>query len=614
MFCHNITVFADTAISVPQDAKRSIENAKNDLEILKEKKREIRYKKDAADYVSSMQQAYDKTWVELEEAKENERNAEIDRQNAEMNRQNTEAAKESAQTMLEQVRNDYNQLADTVNAAFRSAEDAQRDAARIFQECYDREAEIQRQVDAANQAGTELDGDPAIYLINWSRAVQAKNGANQLQEQADETAAQLPALEAAVQAAERVVVAADRESNSAKQKAIAAQNSVNLAQENVSISSNNLQTLAKGLQESKIHQSQLLYRLAHPPAIGGFSQSMNYYSWKDSYGNSGNQLSHPLYYGYYSPQNPLHIGVFTSLVSANHDSYNGSGSIFSTTDTSLQLDKTNEKKNFSTKYILQVSLPTGKSTWSNGQLNARMSDDLVELGQYGEGFKLQPGLETSWHTTEADKWTVGTNILWSQAYDQAADIPNDTIHPGYEWEKKVQYQHAQDKWQLVSELIHTNYGRSTFDNGNSYHLGNGWQYRMTYNRTFAPGQDVLFYYWQENSGRNDVETISTHYAPVHYYGTRWSNSLDEKRTIYLHFDAMNTNGNRYAGFENGHYLEVRGRDKYTLGAGYKFKFDQAETVNFDLQYFQMHDGVSTLGDPARSYHGWNMLLSYNRSW
>jgi hypothetical protein len=601
-------VFADTAISVPLDAHMAIENAKNDMAKIEEKEKEIQYKKDASDYVNNIQTAYTEAQAALTKIQQKRKDALAELQKAEAN-------KAAAQESWDEAKQKYEQLSEEVKKAYQKADDAYREAVAVLQSSYAKEAEIQRMVDAANRDGREISGDPANYIVDWSKVPRAQLRADRLKAEADQLAQGFSSEADTVSSAADNFAVADEFYRRAEQKVVASQNEEHVTVENVEKIKQNLQTALES-------QKTLLYQLAHPPATQVLSRSTHYYSWTDSHGNKGNELVEPIFYGYDSAQDKSTVGIFTSLASAEHETSSGSGDVKSLTDTTMNFTKRSEKDIFTTSYLFQMSLPTGKSNLGWSKRNARMSDDLVEIEQFGKGWQLQPGIQTSWKTNTYDQWSVGTTYLWSQAYDQTSDISNDDIHPGYEWAKWLRYQHAEKKWQLVSELINTAYGKTSFDNGNSYHLGNGWKYHLTYNRTLDKNRDILFYYWRENSGRNDVADVDVQYAPVNYYGTLWSKKLNDRRTLRFSFDVMDTNGNRYDGLESYwdgsnaayYYKEVYGRTKYTLGAGYDLKLDKTKTLKFDVQHFRMKDGASTTGDAATDYRGWNIFLSYNKVW
>jgi hypothetical protein len=601
-------VLADTALSVPRDAHMSIENAKNDIAKMEEKQKEIQYKKDADNYVNKAQTAYVDAQLGLVKIQKKQKDI-LDKL------QKVRVDKVTAQEAWDEAKQTYDQFSDEVNSAYQAANDAYREAATILKDSYAEEAEIQHMVDSANRDGREITGDPANYIVDWSKIPQAQARADYLKAKADQLAQELNHDADAVSFAADCFAVADETYRRVEQEVIASRNEEHVAVGNIEITRQNLQTAV----DSK---KKLLYKLEHPAATQVLSRSTHYYSWTDSQGNKGNELIEPIYYGYDSKQNHYNLGIFTSLGSAEHNTSTGSGTIKSSTDTIINFNKQSEKNVFTTEYLLQMSVPTGKSELGWSQRNARMSDDLVETEQFGTGWQLQPGIQSSWKTTEFDQWSVGTTYLWSQGYDQSSDINNDDIAPGYEWAKWLRYQHAEEKWQLVSELINTSYGKTSFGNGNSYDLGSDWKYRLTYNRTLDKNRDLLFYYWRENSGRNDVATIDTHYAPVNYYGTLWSKKLNDRRTLRFSFDAMDTSGDRYAGlesYEDGstaayYYKEVHGRKKYTIGAGYDLKLDKTKTLSIDIQGFHMQDGASTTGDVARDYNGWNVFLSYNKVW
>lgn len=259
---------------------------------------------------------------------------------------------------------------------------------------------------------------------------------------------------------------------------------------------------------------------------------------------------------------------------------------------------------------MKVTVPTGAVGLSRERLNTRMSDDLVPVGQFSEGWKIEPGIQFDYPIGENDVLRVGTSYLWSQSYDPTEDIANDDISPGNEWSKWLQYRHIEEKYQLIATLMHTNYAKTTFADGSSYHLSNELKYQLTYNRKLDEKNDLLLYYWQEQSGNDDSQLATSSSDPVYYYGVSWKNKLDKIHTLSLYFDVMDTDGSRYAGYHNGRYTEVLGRQKYTVGLDYGIKISDKRSLDFAVEYFRMKDGISSDGEAAKKYNGMNFMASY----
>jgi len=590
-------VYADSAISVPRDAKSVIEQALNDLAKTAQEKRGILYKNQAADYVQSAYKYKEEAQSMLDEAVKR-------RQAAEAAYQDAGAKREAAEADLQEAQASYQESTEEVQAAYDAADQAYQEADALLQASYAEEAKIQQMVDEANRTGREIQGDPADYIVDWAKVPAARARADALRSDADSMQQNLNASGDYLNFMTNAFWQINGKWNGAKQDVIYAKKAENDATDNKKKAEQNLN---KALE----NQENLLDKLAHPAAMQVYSRGAEFYSWKDSVGNKGQELVLPFYYGYEAPKNQYSYGVYTSVAFADHSAGTAGGSMETLTDTTIHMTKRSQKEKFTTEYLMQLNLPTGKNKLSTSGVNSRMSDDLVGVDSFGKGWQFQPGIQTSWKNGELDKWTVGTSYLYSEAYNQTFNI----LHPGYEWAKWLRYQHAEEKWQLVSEIQHINYGKSTVSNGAAYELSDGWKYRLTYNRSLDEKRNLLLYYWRENGGNNDAGAATSNGA-VNYYGAQWSRKLNAKRTLRFGFDIMSTNASRYAGMDTSenHYKEVNGRTKYTLDAGYDIRLNDADSLKIDLQLFKMQDGNLKGTTEARNYTGCNLLFSYNKAW
>ena len=352
----------------------------------------------------------------------------------------------------------------------------------------------------------------------------------------------------------------------------------------------------------------LVRSIQNPPASRNFDTAAEYYRWDDGRERSGYQAVVPIAYGYWKPE--FSWGLYTNYVMSDN--------LDTLTDTTLFLGKNNIGEKSAWEYSLSVNIPTGKSALDRGERYARVTEDLTRVEQFGKGWQFTPGVAYSWKTSETDAWTIGTTYAYGLEYDPTSDIPNDDISPGDEWGKFLRYRHIEEKWQFVGELLNTTYGRTKMRNGSSYRDKDSWEGRLTLGRVLDPTQNLMFYYWLQRQSQTDVP-FETDNPLVHYFGTMWSKQLNEKSRLRVTADVMTTNGSRYFGMYS--YFDgsgnpaygaemVDGRTKYTFGVGYNYRAGADTSLNLGVEYFQMHDGKSTLGYPATTYDGVNAYLTF----
>lgn len=343
------------------------------------------------------------------------------------------------------------------------------------------------------------------------------------------------------------------------------------------------------------------------------------YSWKDEHGGHGSQFLVPLAAGYWKKGFSAYIG--TNYVVSHSDSVLGNGTVNTFTDTAIYLSRLGAEKKIQLNYLLSMSLPTGKPTLSWSERYARMDEDIFEKEAFGEGWQFSPGVDVSWKTSRENKWTAGVSYAFHGSYDPTSDVPGDTVSPGNGWNGHLRWEHAGLPWQMVAEVFYSGSTRSGLSNGSSYNTNSKWETRLTYNRVFSPTSSLLLYYWHENRGINTIVSDTAH-APVHYLGTMWTKRLGKTHKIRYTFDWMKVNGRCNTGVYNSltgsgqpQYtsVDVDGRTKYTLGIGYDIQLQNQASLSFDLQGFRMFDGASTQNRSATTYHGFNVLIQYNRS-
>lgn len=599
--------WADTAISVPKDVRETIENAKSDFNNLEARKiqneREAGYKKDASDWVERAGNSVAQLKSDLQSAK-----ARLERARLEI--EQAAVAKEEAQASLNEAKIRQQAMQQQVQDAYDAAAAASQRANALVRASWDREAEIQRLVDS----GAALPGAPEEYIVDWSATVRAQNRAEQLLADARRLDAENAGSDWRLGEKTDKLIAAESRSASAKQE-------LAFAMEAEAAYTEALGKAEDNLSRAVSMQGDLLYKLAHPSvySFSAFDTGLNFYSWRSGSG-SGYQMVQPWQYRFGKDNYSFRLS--TAYVMAHNGAAGRDGSINTLTDTKIDLFKRVEHKQYSVDYLFNLTLPTGSASLNAKQRNARMSDDLVELDPYGKGWQMTPGIQMNWQQSETIKWTAGTGYLFGRSYDQTSDIPGDTVSPGYEWRKFLRYQLAEKKRQFVAEIVNTSYGRTTYQNNNSYHLKDGWNYRLTYNKVLDDTKELLFYYWLENAGRNDQGAQNTNNAYTQYFGSAWSKKVNAKDTLKLSFDVMRTNGNRYDGLQSYtdalgnpqyYYVEVMGRTKYTFSLGYERKINANDRWSAALQYFKMRDGASTIGDAPKNYNGFIFSLFYHKA-
>ncbi|MPM28259.1 hypothetical protein SDC9_74779 [bioreactor metagenome] len=370
--------------------------------------------------------------------------------------------------------------------------------------------------------------------------------------------------------------------------------------------------------EAQAELEQLIYSQEHPQGVHSFSQGVNYYSWHNN-GNSGYQISQPLYFGYW--EKDFSFGLYSKHIISKNKTTGASGRVNSFYDTALDLSKRNDNQKFSVDYGVYINIPTGKANLSASERYSMMNEDLVDVSQFGKGWEFTPRVNVSWKIGKNDMWSIGTSYAFSGSYDPTSDIVGDNVSPGSVWKGFLRWQHVRENWQFAGEMINTANGLTKIADGYSYKEGRQWEYRLTYNRKLPRNQYLLLYYWRDNQNVSNIVPYGTSNAIVHYIGTMWSKKTDDKRLFRISFDVMKTDGSRYAGIynynDNGQpqyaAIEVDGRTKYTAGVGYDLRLSENSNLSIDMQFYKMKDGKSTLEPSSATYKGSNFFIKLNKS-
>lgn len=335
-----------------------------------------------------------------------------------------------------------------------------------------------------------------------------------------------------------------------------------------------------------------------------FQTSLKYYRWHDSKGNHGYQLYQP-YDFTVAADKTLDLSLHTGYVKSNNQSY-ANGKVSTFTDTTLSAVKANAHDVYTVEYLLDINLPTGKAR-TNPNAN-RMSDDLVEMNRFGEGWNYTPGICVSRKNGEADTWSFTTRYAMQGNYESDSTLSGVEVSPGHEWSKSLSWMHIQKDWQFLGELSHSNYGK-TNDNGLSYRESAQLDWRGIYNRKLDEKNDWMFYWYYSHGGGNQYDAVNmVDEQSLHrnYYGTEWCKKLDEKRNVRLMLSGMNSSGRSYDPLT---YQYTNAIKKYGIRLGYDWKMTENKQLSVDVERFYMKDKTQNIGS-----HGYGVFLSFEQMW
>ncbi len=439
-------------------------------------------------------------------------------------------------------------------------------------------------------AAAEAAADRA-YAIADAKAAAAEERANEAAIAVEMAEARLAAAEEKVESSAGV----REEANDAKAAVIDAQ--LELADAKAA-----LNLAETDLVESKAALIEAKKQLEPVKRSRFFAAASQYYSWRDNHGRSGYQFYQPYDFSY--ANNSMEYGLSTAyIISENKPA--ADGRVATWTDTTLSIAHNNLNKKYLVRCSLAINLPTGKSKL-NGT-NAIMSEDLVRMSRFGEGWNYTPGVSISRKIGEEDTWTIENYYSFRGSYTYDGSITNGQINPGNEWTKTLRWQHAGQKYQLAGELTHTSFG-TTKENSIDYREGDQFDVKMTYNRKLAQDQNLMLYYWHSTAkpyassdpAAAGIEGTSTLYTK--YFGAVWSKARTEKQTFRVMTDIMYSSGSSYDPLTN---LIINGRTKYSGGFGYDIDFTPERRLSLDIEKYYMKDE-----SPGNSYHGYNYYLRY----
>lgn len=614
------TAFAD-AVSVPSEARDMIDNVKIAAQAILDAEQAALDRTRAQEYVREAEEAAAIAEHEVEEAAKTAEEAQDYALQLAADAKALEAEAKQAALAVAHLRAE----ADKTNAA---AQQARASALRI-------EAAAKAKVQKITKAATEklLAADALEDIRDFELIEIARRGEAAILQAEQAAGAEIDAVHVRADRLDAIAEAADIRADKADliadQKADAADALVDKAEQalDAAIDAKEAAEDAKAVLADMIADSiearkdleTLIFEQDHPKSVYYFSGEANYYYWSNG-ANSGHQFIQPLNFGYWSKETSF--GASVSYVRSQNNTAGSSGSINTLTDMSLFAARRNDNAKFLVEYGIGVNVPTGKATLSLRQRNAMMNDDLVQKSQFGEGWNFTPSIVVNRKIGKEDLWTLGTSYAVRGRYDPTTFIANDRVSPGSEWRRFLRWRHAGQAWQLVGEISNTNTGVTKVANGDRFHVGGQWEYRLAYNRKLPQNQDLMYYYFYTHKSSDRLQLDDTKESPIHYLGTMWSKKLNDKHTIMGGIDVMRASGTRYdstiysfddEGLVNSTTVYVDGRTKYTIGVGYDVKLNPQSSYFIGLQKFIMKDGVSSKGDPGKTVTGFNVLLRYNRS-
>jgi hypothetical protein len=510
------------------------------------------------------------------------------------------AAKEALErAKIVQMRAAENEAAESRAAEAEAAQQAAAAAAAAVEQAADNEAKTDEAVMNAEAAADRA------YALAQSRVAAAERITNETMAAVEAAEQRLAVAEEQFESSEEARAAAHdaaataadahkdlldakADADEARKDLLEAKEALNLAKEDI--------------DSSKASLAEAKQQLQPPAKIRSFQLESQYFSWRDNKGRSGHQFYQPYEFNYVHKD--TEFSLQTGYVISSYQS-GTEGKVSTWTDTLLSVARENTHDKYSVRYNIDINLPTGKSKL-NGT-NAIMSDDLVALSRFGEGWNYTPGISVSRKIGQEDTWTLGTYYSFRGNYTYDGSTPNGRIDPGGAWGKFLRWQHAGQQWQFVGELAHTNFGR-TQEGNVDYREGSQLDAKLTYNRVLSPDRSILLYYWHstENPYSSSdpaaagIEGTSTLHNQ--YFGTVWSKDLPNNRTFRIAAHMMRSSGSAYDPLTD---LAVNGRSKYSGGLGYDIAFTPERKLSLDIERFYMKDD-----SPATSYHGYNIYLRY----
>lgn len=332
----------------------------------------------------------------------------------------------------------------------------------------------------------------------------------------------------------------------------------------------------------------------------GAQNRLGYYSWQ------GAAAGHQLYdaYAYYWTG----YGRELSISNAYVYSHTGlpAGEMSGLTDTVVSAAYTNKHPVYDVRYGLDINLPTGESRLHD---NAVVPDYLAPYGNIGEGWNFTPRLEVSRHVDKYTGWTWRSAYSFRGSYANSLDDLSSVVHPGSIWLNELEYLHADEAIQYMLKLQYTKNSRSSMTgavNNYSFTEGDGLAGRGLFRSWFTKHDAWAVYGAWSYDRAAAYEDAAMGGAGIHrlYYGGGWFHRFDARRQLRLFANWLRLEGAAYDPLTRQSYSSGR---RFSVSLGYDWRMDDRNSLSLDLERAVMRQQ----GDA--NYHGWGLMMSYNRS-
>ena len=332
----------------------------------------------------------------------------------------------------------------------------------------------------------------------------------------------------------------------------------------------------------------------------GAQNRLGYYSWQGA--AAGHQLFDA--YSYYWAG----YGRELSISNAYVYSHTGlaDGEMRGLTDTTVSAMYTNKHPVYDVRYGLDVNLPTGESRLHD---NAVVPDYLAPYGSLGEGWNFTPRLEVSRHVDKYTDWTWRSAYAFRGSYENSLDDWSSAVHPGDIWSNELEYLHTDEVQQYMLKLQYTKNSRSSMTgavNNYSFTEGDGLAGRGYFRSWFTKLDSWAVYSAWSYDRAAAYDDAAMGGAGVHrlYYGGGWFHRFDERRQLRLFANWLRSEGAAYDPLTRQSYSSGR---RFSVSLGYDWRLDDRNSLSVDVERAVMRQ------QGEANYHGWGIMMSYNRN-
>lgn len=377
-------------------------------------------------------------------------------------------------------------------------------------------------------------------------------------------------------------------------------------------------------------------------ALGqGAEAGFEHYSWHGSDGHHGHQLYLPL--SYYGSYRQFDFSLETGWVDSDTGFQHGHVCGWTNTTLGAKYKMRHEKNDFNIG--LYAELPTGPdNVWQKSMLH----DDLAHFSTLSDGGGFTMTFEGVNRLSERDTlrgrlmFTRNNSYNYRSSSFQSDDVDafkkrmtaagygfqgqikglgyRYHVKAGGEFAQEAEYQHIGDHAQFKASLSHTSstasklrrYIIGVYDDANQY-----WPLNVFYNSDRAYNGDewwLRFYHVKEFTACDSLQSYAvlgvvsgvpdTSAQHAYYTGLGWRHEFGTKAAATLRYNYGDIIG---GGFDWLTGAEQSGYTRHSVTAEYQRQLSEAEQLTVRMERFAIH------GEQAASYHGWNGMLIYSRS-